>query len=229
MYLITLNLPIAGLFNDCFSTAKSPSQWKVATVNLIFKRATVKSNWITDLYHFSQTELQAYITYLKLNYRPISLLSSWITDQYHFSQTELQAYITYLKLNYRPISLLSSWITDQYHFSQTELQTYITSLKLNYKPISLLSSWITDQYHFSQIFPKFRNALFTTAWETIYLQITEKNSGFKPLDSAVNELVDLIHDIYSGLDNRIHILWSILDISKAFDQVWHPGLLHKLR
>ena len=34
--------------------------------------------------------------------------------------------------------------------------------------------------------------------------------------------------IYNGLDNKENILIVFLDISKACDRVWYPGLLHKL-
>lgn len=39
----------------------------------------------------------------------------------------------------------------------------------------------------------------------------------------------LTNAIYQGLDQKKDILLVFLDISKAFDRVWHPGLLHKLR
>jgi len=59
--------------------------------------------------------------------------------------------------------------------------------------------------------------------------LTDRNSGFKRRDSTINRLVQLVHDIYKGLDNKQEVLLVFLDISKAFDRVWHPGLLHKLR
>jgi hypothetical protein len=39
-------------------------------------------------------------------------------------------------------------------------------------------------------------------------------------------LTDLI---YNGLDDKSDVLITFLDISKAFDRVWHPGLIHKLK
>ena len=59
--------------------------------------------------------------------------------------------------------------------------------------------------------------------------LTDKNSGFKPLDSTINRIIHLTHEIYHGLDAKQDILIVFLDILKAFDRVWHPGLLHKLR
>ena len=46
-----------------------------------------------------------------------------------------------------------------------------------------------------------------------------RNSGFKKGDSAVYRLLELTHDIY-----RKHTCAVFLDISKAFDRVWHAGL-----
>ena len=59
--------------------------------------------------------------------------------------------------------------------------------------------------------------------------LNSKNSGFKPKDSAVNRLVELVHNIESGLNDKEEIGIVFLDISKAFDKIWHGGLLFKLK
>ena len=38
-----------------------------------------------------------------------------------------------------------------------------------------------------------------------------------------------MHKLYSGLDNKENACLVFLDISKAFDMVWHEGLLFKLK
>ena len=38
-----------------------------------------------------------------------------------------------------------------------------------------------------------------------------------------------MHKLYSGLDNKENACVVFLDISKAFDRVWHEGLLFKLK
>ena len=91
----------------------------------------------------------------------------------------------------------------------------------NYRPISLLSNISKLQ---ERIVHK---RLYTHCMENNLL--TPHNSGFKPLDSTVNRLIHLTDLIYSGLDDKRDILITFLDISKAFDRVWHTGLLHKLR
>ena len=51
---------------------------------------------------------------------------------------------------------------------------------------------------------------------------------FKKKESTVNQLLYLVHQIYTSLGNGDDILIIFLDISKAFDRVYHEGLLHKL-
>ena len=53
-------------------------------------------------------------------------------------------------------------------------------------------------------------------------------SGFKPVDSCINQLLSITHEIYSSFDERLEVRRVFLDISKAFDKVWHKGLLFKL-
>ena len=48
--------------------------------------------------------------------------------------------------------------------------------------------------------------------------ILNNQPGFKPGDSCINQLLSINHDIYQSLD-----------ISKAFDKVWHKGPLFKLK
>jgi len=54
-------------------------------------------------------------------------------------------------------------------------------------------------------------------------------SGFMPKDSTVNQLTSLYHTICRALDEGKEDRAVFCDISKAFDRVWHKGLLFKLR
>ena len=58
--------------------------------------------------------------------------------------------------------------------------------------------------------------------------LTWRNSGFKVMDSTVNQLINIVHNIYCLLDNNHDVLMIFLDVAKAFDKVFHKGLLHKL-
>ena len=53
-------------------------------------------------------------------------------------------------------------------------------------------------------------------------------SGFRPGDSTTNQLILITHKIYEALEQGKGVRMVFLDISKAFDKVWHRGLLLKL-
>ena len=59
--------------------------------------------------------------------------------------------------------------------------------------------------------------------------IFRNQSGFRPGDSCINQLLCITHDIHQPLDDGLETRGIFLDISKAFDKVWHEGLLLKLR
>ena len=93
--------------------------------------------------------------------------------------------------------------------------------KTNYRPISLLSclSKTMEKLIFRHLYEYFStNGLLT--W---------RNSGFKPSDSTINQLIFLVHQIYEAIENGKEICLVFLDVSKAFDMVYMKGLLHKLQ
>ena len=59
---------------------------------------------------------------------------------------------------------------------------------------------------------------------------TKSQSGFLPGDSCVSQLLSIVHDINSSFDYDLtqDVRDVFLDISKAFDKVWHEGLLYNL-
>ena len=56
-------------------------------------------------------------------------------------------------------------------------------------------------------------------------------SGFHPSDSCINQLLAITHEIIEAFDCNpaLEVRLVFLDISKAFDKLWHEGLLFKLR
>ena len=54
-------------------------------------------------------------------------------------------------------------------------------------------------------------------------------SGYRPGDSTVNQILYLTHKIYEAFEQGKEVRVVFLDISKAFDRVWHNGLLYKLK
>ena len=59
--------------------------------------------------------------------------------------------------------------------------------------------------------------------------ISHNHSGFKPGDSCMSQLLCITYDIYQSIDDGLKTRAIFLDISKAFDKVWHEGLLFKLK
>lgn len=52
--------------------------------------------------------------------------------------------------------------------------------------------------------------------------------GFRPGDSAVMHLICIVNTIYKALEEGLKVRAVFLDVSKAFDKVWHRGLLAEL-
>ena len=92
----------------------------------------------------------------------------------------------------------------------------------NYRPISLLP--ICSKLFEKTIFKYLYNFLVSNSL------LTTNQSGFRPGDSTINQLTNLVNDIHKSFDNRnsFEVRSVFLDISKAFDKVWHEGLLFKL-
>ena len=60
---------------------------------------------------------------------------------------------------------------------------------------------------------------------------TKCQSGFMPGGSCISQLLSIVHEIQSSFDYKppSDVRGVFLDISKAFDKVWHKGLLFKLK
>ena len=91
----------------------------------------------------------------------------------------------------------------------------------NYRPVSLLPicGKIFERLIYNNLFEYFiENDL-----------ISQNQSGFKPGDSCLNQLISITHEIYRSFDVGLEVRGVFLDISKAFDKVWHEVLIYKLK
>ena len=59
--------------------------------------------------------------------------------------------------------------------------------------------------------------------------ISSHQSGFKGGDYCINQLLSITHEIYKSFDEGFVVRGIFLDMSKAFDRVWHDGLTFKLQ
>ena len=91
----------------------------------------------------------------------------------------------------------------------------------NYRPVSLLPicGKIFERLIYNNVFEYFIESNL----------ISQNQSGFKPGDSCIHQLISITHEIYQSFDDGLEVRGAFLDISKAFDKVWHEGLLYKLK
>ena len=91
----------------------------------------------------------------------------------------------------------------------------------NYRPISLLP--ICGKIFEKLIFNEMSNFFIENE------SISPNQSRFKPGDSCINQLLTIAHEIYKSFDDGFEVRGVFLGISKAFDKVWHEGLIFKLK
>ena len=97
------------------------------------------------------------------------------------------------------------------------------TLVKTYCPITLLLIFgkVFERVIYNSLFNYFiSNKLFTPS-----------QSGFLPGDSCIAKLLSTIHEIQTAFDENptVNVRGVFLDLSKAFDKVWHDGLLYKLK
>ena len=92
---------------------------------------------------------------------------------------------------------------------------------VNYRPISLLSN--------------VGKSMERVMFKHLYNHLNGNNliykyqAGFLPGHSTTYQLLDIHYHICQAFENKQHACMVFCDISKAFDRVWHRGLLFKLR
>jgi hypothetical protein len=90
----------------------------------------------------------------------------------------------------------------------------------NYRPIFLISC----------IGKVMERIIFKYIYSHLHMNnlIYRYQSGFIPGHSSVYQLIDIYHQICKAFDEKKSTCIVFCDISKAFDRVWHKGLLFKL-
>ena len=56
-------------------------------------------------------------------------------------------------------------------------------------------------------------------------------SGFMPGDSCIHQLISITHEISASFDSNLslEVRGAFLGISRAFDRVYHAGLIYKIK
>ena len=89
------------------------------------------------------------------------------------------------------------------------------------------------QYHLPILGKVFEKVIYNNLFG--YFQennlLSDNQSGFRSGDSCISQLIAITHEIYKAFDGNpsLETRGVFLDISKAFDKVWHDGLLYKLK
>ena len=93
--------------------------------------------------------------------------------------------------------------------------------KCNYRPVSLLCN-------VSNIFERL---VYTKMYSFLMENklLSPHNSGFHSGDGTVSQLLFITHKLTEALDDGKDVRIVFLDLSKAFEKVWHKGVLFKLK
>ena len=91
----------------------------------------------------------------------------------------------------------------------------------NYRPISLLPlcGKLFEKLIYDNLYSYIDDNNF----------ISDKQSGYRRGDSTIKQLLSITNEIHKTFDQGKELRAVFLDISRAFDRVWHPGLIFKLR
>ena len=128
----------------------------------------------------------------------------------------------------KPLSMIFNRSLQQGYFPARWKEANVTpiykkediSSPSNYRPISLLSC--------------IGKTMERCVHKHLYNYISQNNlltplqSGFISGDSTTNQLLNIYHMFCEAVDNGKEVRVVFCDISKAFDRVWHKGLLFKL-
>ena len=96
---------------------------------------------------------------------------------------------------------------------------------------------VKGKYRPTSLLPIFRKILEKLMFDSLYSHLVSSKLlnpnqfSFRPGDSTINQLISIMHTIFTAFDCNppLDVRSVYLDISTAFDRVWHDGLIHKLR
>ena len=166
-------------------------------------------------------ELGPLVTNMKTaEFSPCGLPSKYIQETYRRFGTLLT----------QPLSMLFNHIFQSGHYPTRWKLAHVTPVykrkgprtdKANYRPISILPS-------LSKICESvIHNRICTHLLENNI--ITDKQAAYLNGDSTAQQLLYLTHKIKEAWANKQTVQAIFLDVSAAFDAVWHKGLIAKIK
>ena len=146
--------------------------------------------------------------WLNTNKMRLNIYKMWLNT----NKLRLNIYKMWLNKNKMKLNIYKIWLNIYIH---THIYIY------TYLPVSLLP--ICGKI--------FEGLLYNRLYECFIENelISSSQSGFKSGDSCINQLLSISHDIYQSFDNGFEVRGVFLDISKAFNKLWHKGLIYKLK
>ncbi len=210
--IITDNIHKANVFNDFFVSVSNVDDTNVTTP--VTNRISGNSV-LTDI-TISETEVLDQLSILDISksYGPDQIPPKLLREgKYEICQTLCRLF---------NMSLTKCTVPALWKMSNVVpiFKKGDASIVSNYRPISLLSV----------VNKTFERIIF----KHIYHFVTDNHilnnyqSGFQHGRSTVTQLVEIYHEFCKAVDSGKEIRVVFLDIAKAFDRVWHKGLIHKL-
>jgi hypothetical protein len=125
--------------------------------------------------------------------------------------------------------LFNAAMLKGYFLVQWKVTQIILILKPGKPPNELTSYWsISLLLIISKVFEKFHLKCLLPMVENKRL-ILNHQFGFRQRHSILEQTYCILQRINEALETNQYCLAAFLDISQAFDKVWHTGLLYKLR
>ena len=126
--------------------------------------------------------------------------------------------------------VFKNWLENEHFFNEWKKANIFPAYKKgdkllsnNYRPVSLLPIC-------TKVFEKI---IFNSLFEFLDTSklLNKNQSVFHPSDSCVHQLLSVTHEIYKAFNANpsLEVRGAFLDLSKAFERVWHEGLIYKLK
>jgi len=71
--------------------------------------------------------------------------------------------------------------------------------------------------------------MFKNLIQILFQILPDYQFGFPTLHSTIHQVHRVVDAIFYSLKKKLYCTCAFLDISQAFDHVWHQGLLYKLK